>query len=164
MPLVRRPVVGRVADGPRQEFRRMSPELRAALRLVAESHPIGSTVAVLREHLLDLLANEGSEPAEPAAPPTDYTVAQVAAHFGRDTSTVRLWIRQGIFAGAYRFRDREWRIPASAVREYEARERAAGGPERRTSPVRGTIRKPTSLSAWRTRHDATTPQSALPAR
>jgi hypothetical protein len=142
----------------------LSPELRAALRLIAESHPTGSVVGVLREHLLDLLASEDSQTPATAAPSADYTVAQVAAHFGRDTSTVRLWIRQGVFPGAYRFRDREWRIPASAVREYEARERAAGGPEKRMPPVRGTIRKPTSLSAWRTRHDATTPQSALPAR
>lgn len=141
----------------------MTPELRAALRLIAEAHPTGSTVGVLREHLLDLL--EGAPAAAIMSPPeSDCTVAQVAARFGRDASTVRLWIRQGLFTGAYLFRQREWRIPAAAVMEYEAQERAAGAPERRAPQVRGRIRKPTSLSAWRHRHDATTPQPAVSAR
>jgi hypothetical protein len=144
----------------------MSPELRAALRLIAESHPTGSVVGVLREHLLDLLASEGCQPAEAASPPADFTVAQVAAHFGRDTSTVRLWIRQGVFPGAYRFRDREWRIPAEAVKGYELSERVRGGRALCASQSHGhaTIRRPTSLSAWRREHDTSTPQSALPAR
>lgn len=142
----------------------MNPELRAALRLVAESQPTGSSVAVLREHLLELLEGTTSVPAEPTTPPADCTVAEVAARFGRDTSTVRLWIRQGLFVGAYRFRDREWRIPASAVKEYEQRERERGGQVRRASQTHATIRRPTSLTAWRREHDTSTPQSALPAR
>jgi transposase-like protein len=141
----------------------VTPELRAALRLVVEAHPTGSTVGVLREHLLDLLDGTPAA-AEPASQETDYTVAQVAKRFGRDASTVRLWIRQGAFTGAYLFRQREWRIPAAVVLEYEAQERAAGAPERRVTQVRGRIRKPTSLSAWRHRHDATTPQPAVSAR
>lgn len=142
----------------------MSPELRAALRLVVEAHPAGSTVGVLREHLIELLEGSTSPGVSEPLPATDYTVAQVASRFHRDASTIRLWIRQGVFAGAYLFRQREWRIPAAAVLDYEARERVAGGREKRAPQVRGTIRKPTSLSAWRHRHDATTPQPTLSAR
>jgi excisionase family DNA binding protein len=140
----------------------MTPEHRAALRLVADALPAGTSVPVLREHLLELLGGTPEAPAH-VTQPADCTVAEVASRFGRDASTVRLWIRQGLLPGAYLFRRREWRIPAAAVAEYEARERTAGA-EGRIPAVRGTIRKPTSLSAWRHRHDATTPQPALSAR
>jgi excisionase family DNA binding protein len=91
---------------------------RDALRSIALSLPAGSAVPVPREWLLDLLDGSGGE--APAGP--DYTVAEVAARFGRATSTVRTWILAGELR-AYRLRGREHRITPQALQEFEARQR-----------------------------------------
>ena len=55
----------------------------------------------------------------------DLTVEDVAAHFDRSPVTIRTWIRKGRLR-AYRFRGREYRIPESAVEEFQERERSIG--------------------------------------
>jgi hypothetical protein len=99
----------------------MTPELRAALRLVAESHPTGSTVAVLREHLLDLL--DGT-PAEAPQPLGDLTCKAAGAILGRHASTLRAMCERGELPGAYRQHGREWRIPPAGLEAYRAQQRA----------------------------------------
>jgi predicted DNA-binding transcriptional regulator AlpA len=60
----------------------VTPDLRAALRLIAEPAPPGTFVPVLREQLLELVDGTGSTapvPADaPAAPDRLLTVAEVA--------------------------------------------------------------------------------------
>ena len=52
----------------------------------------------------------------------DLTVDDVAKFFDRSPVTVRAWIRGGRL-GAYRFQGREYRIPESALEEFQERER-----------------------------------------
>ena len=122
----------------------MTPDLRAALRLVIEAHPVGSTVPLLREHALELLG-EPAERIQPSAlPPADLTAAELAARVQRNPSTVRAWLEAGRIEGAYLDSSRRWRIPVSSVLAFEAAERT-GKP---SSPT--PRRRPLPLSAWRT--------------
>lgn len=122
-----------------------------ALRDYLAPLPDGFPVTVPKEYILELLEVSGSEGV--TAPPkgADLTVQEVATRFGRDPSTVRLWISQGRFSGAYRFQGREWRIPPAALAAFEEMERLRapasvprpqGGPDGQRSRVVG-------LSAWR---------------
>jgi hypothetical protein len=117
----------------------VTPELRAALRLVAESHPAGASVPVLREHLLDLLDGTPTTPAVEG----DLTCRGVGAIIGRHDSTVRAMCERGELPGAYRHHGREWRVPAAAVRTYQASQRAGAGRRRHATA------KPSDLGAWR---------------
>lgn len=81
----------------------------------------------------------------PASGSADLTVAQVAARYSRQPSTVRGWCESGLLRGAYRLRGREWRIPAEALAAFEQAER--GG---RPSPVQHSQRsQPVDLGRWR---------------
>jgi excisionase family DNA binding protein len=112
----------------------MSPELRQALRVVAEAMAPGSAVPVPRETLLELLA----APAE-----SDHlTVVQAAAILGRSQGTVRLWCAQGEIPGAVRWRGREWRIPRRGLEEFQQ----SDGKPRTDNPGPGT---PADLGSWR---------------
>lgn len=115
----------------------MTPELRAALRLVVEAHPAGSTVGVLREHLLDLL--DGT-PAETPVVQEDLTCVTAGAILGRHASTVRAMCERGELVGAYRQHQREWRIPPAAIDSYRSSQRAP-------RPTRTT--DTTDLGSWR---------------
>jgi len=55
----------------------------------------------------------------------DLTVDDVATFFGRSPVTVRAWIRGGRLR-AYQFRGREYRVPESALEEFQERERNEG--------------------------------------
>jgi helix-turn-helix protein len=128
----------------------VTPELASGLRALAEALPAGSAVPVPREWLLDLLAGSAAPtaPAVSSAAPADFTVAELAARFGRKPSTVRGWLDRELIPGAYRFHGREWRVPATALAAFEARQRPASEPGRIVAPR--VTRTPTvDLSAWR---------------
>jgi hypothetical protein len=126
---------------------RMTDEMRAALRLIVESHPAGSTVGVLREHLLDLL-EPSTHGVTVSAPPAavDLTCRQVADALGRDGSTIRAWAARGDFPGAYRLNGREWRIPPESLRAWQdAQRNGPPGPAPQVARGRPGLR----LSSWR---------------
>ena len=127
----------------------MSPELRAALRLVVEAYPAGSIAPMLREHALELL--EGVPMAEEASgtPPADLTAREFAARLGRQPSTCRSWCERGLIPGAYRWGgSREWRIPVAGVLQFEEQQRH-GGPQKGRGPTPRRREKSTDLGAWR---------------
>lgn len=69
-------------------------------------------------------------------PITDLTVAQAAAKLDRSESCVRGWCADGEL-DAYKFRDREWRIPPEALRAFMRQDQ-----DRPSSD-------PVNLSSWR---------------
>ena len=71
----------------------------------------------------------------------DLRVDDVARSLDRAGSTVRSWLGQGRLPGAYRLRDREWRIPRTALRNFLDSE--ANGSA--SSPIDGD----SDLGAWR---------------
>jgi excisionase family DNA binding protein len=117
-------------------------DIRTALRLLADALPAGTALPVPRELLIELL--DGSpEPDSAASAPADLTVEAVAERFGRHPSTVRGWISQQLLPGAYRLRGREWRVPAAALRAFEAT-------ARRGMPVASVARtRQVDISDWR---------------
>jgi excisionase family DNA binding protein len=75
----------------------------------------------------------------------DLTVEEVAAHFGKGTSTVRTWLGRGELPGAYRLHGREWRIPRSAIetlQRAEAKRQASAAEPAKMPPA-------VDLSDWR---------------
>ncbi len=122
-----------------------------ALRDYLAPLPDGFPVTVPKEYILELRDGSGSEAV--TAPPNgaDLTVHEVATRFGRDPSTVRLWISQGRFSGAYRFQGREWRIPPAALAAFEETERlraSVSRPSRQVVPD-GQRSRVVGLSDWR---------------
>ena len=93
--------------------------LRSALRAM----PPGSLVP--RDWLLEQL---GGEPSTVTA--IDLTIADLADLFGKRPSTVRAWVEQGDFAGAYKLHRKEWRVPASSVEAFQNRQRDHSGRSR----------------------------------
>ena len=125
----------------------MTPEERAGLRTVAAALPPGTTLPVLKEWVLDLLAGTDSTMVErsEAGDTPDLTVAQVAKRYDRAESTVRGWCCRGILPGAYKFRGRELRVPLAALVAFEAIQRPSETP--RLSAPNPTA--PIDWSAWR---------------
>jgi hypothetical protein len=113
---------------------------REALRQLAESLPAGTAVPVPREWLLDLLDGT-TAPSNDVEPTGDLTVSDIAARFGRTTTTVRGWLARGLFPGAYLLRGRSWRVPAGAVEAFVRQEQQPTDKPASTPVV--------SLSAWR---------------
>jgi hypothetical protein len=93
----------------------VTPDLRHALRVLAEQLPPGSAVPVPRETLLQLLNS-------PQAESEDLTIVQAAGMLHRSPATVRLWCAQGMIPGALRWRGREWRIPRLGLEEFRERD------------------------------------------
>jgi hypothetical protein len=118
----------------------MTPEHRAALRLVAGALPAGTSIPVLREHLLALLDGEVKALPTPALA-EDLTCADVGRIIGRHSSTVRAMCERRELPGAYRQHGREWRIPAGAVETYRRSQAAPLAPR--------ISRAPAELGAWR---------------
>lgn len=87
-------------------------------------------------------------------PPADLTVAELAARCGRHPSTVRAWIEPkklpgggsepGKIPGAYQDHARRWRIPVSALLQWEASQREPKAPAPAPRP-----RGKHDLSTWR---------------
>jgi hypothetical protein len=124
----------------------VNPEVAAGLRALAEALPPDAAVPVPRAWLLELLAGMKTDRSGPL--PADLTVAELAVRFGRKASTVRGWLDRGLIAGAYRFRGREWRVPAASLVMFEAEQRFG---QQARAPSAGTSRKskPVDLGAWR---------------
>lgn len=129
------------------------PAVRASLLVealvrYARELPAGTVLPVPREVVLALADGADSPEARPTA--VDFTVADLAARFGRSRSTVRMWLEAGKVEGAYRFRNREWRVPARALAAFEESERVSAGktPPRR-GKVLGRVSEVVDLSDWR---------------
>ena len=98
----------------------------------------------LAQAIADVIA-EAVGAAAPATardplPPADFTVAQLAARFGRTPSCVRAWLDAGRFEGAYKLNNKDWRVPVAGVLAFEAAARTQPAPTQQAVP---------SLSAWR---------------
>jgi len=120
---------------------------RSHLQALADALPADAVATVPVAWLRALLAaNRDTTPAE--GPPPDLTIAQVAERFGRAASTIRGWIASGHLGGAYHFRGRELRIPASAVLDFEARQRPAAAISH-ARPSRQREKPGPDLSGWR---------------
>jgi excisionase family DNA binding protein len=100
-----------------REWQQAEARLR---RLVQTGDPDGT---VTLRWLAGLLGEpvEGEAAAE-SEPPRDLTIGQVAEHFRRAPSTVRGWLFRGDLRG-YKLNGRDWRVPRSALAEYEQRQR-----------------------------------------
>ncbi len=94
-----------------------------ALRAYIPTLPEGTVVPVSREVLMQALETVPVAVPSPL-PPVDLTVEILAARFDRKPSTIREWCEGGVFSGAYKFRDREWRVPMESVLAFEAQQRA----------------------------------------
>ncbi len=106
------------------------------LRQLAEGLPIGGSLTLTRDGLLELAALDEGQPDQPAAG-ADFTIAELAARFHRSPSTIRDWCEHGRFDGTYKLNGRDWRIPQAAVDAFLALQRR----EHQQAPI--------SLSAWR---------------
>lgn len=92
-----------------------------ALRALLDTLPAETLVPV---SWVRLVLAEGPAPTTaPTAPAPDLTVPQVAERFGRKASTVREWCEHRYFPGAYKLREREWRVPLAGVQAFEDAER-----------------------------------------
>lgn len=120
-------------------------DFRGPLRSLAEALPAGTAVPVPREWLLELLDSGALLPERTGVAAADLTVEEVAQRFGRNASTVRGWVTQGIMPGAYRLRGREWRVPVASLRAFEDAERRGGT----RAALRSTTGATADLSAWR---------------
>ena len=114
------------------------------LREVAELLPEGASVLLSKEALLGALeAVPGPTDDSPEAG-ADLTIEQVARRFGRSASTVRSWISAGRLVGAYKFRNKEWRLPEGTLTAFESAERSGGRGASTANPKSGALAHPRS--------------------
>jgi excisionase family DNA binding protein len=93
-------------------------------RRIVDVMPAGSSVAFPVDTLKVWLESEGGG-FDP-----DLTVKEVAQRFSRSEVTIRGWIRDGVLR-AYKFRGREYRIPASALEDFQNKESGRNRPASR---------------------------------
>jgi hypothetical protein len=117
------------------------------LRELAEALPVGAAVSVPREWLLELLEGAAPSPVPSNVQAADMTIADLALRFGRHASTIRGWLEKGAFAGAYKLRGREWRIPAASLAAFEDTARRSTGT--RVAASKRSPRSKTDLTSWR---------------
>ena len=99
------------------------------------------SVGWIREHLQ-------AGPVEDDRALADLTAEEGGHAVGRAASTIRNWCSAGVFPGAYKLNDREWRIPRDAMREYMARQRGGDG----VGPVRALPQERALGRSGRRRH------------
>jgi hypothetical protein len=111
-------------------------------RLLAQLQALPPDALLPVAWLLEQLAEEASGPV-PAAPLScDLTVTEFGSRFGRKGSTVRLWCEKGRVPGAFKLREREWRIPAASVELFrQAQGAPAADPPKPTSGDLGDWRR-----------------------
>ncbi len=95
--------------------------LQDRLRRIVEPLPPGAAVTLPADVLREWLDGEpgtGGQAGDGVSqePLVDLTVEDVAKLVGRAPSTVRWWCQKGTLPGAYRLRNREWRVPRAALR------------------------------------------------
>lgn len=112
-------------------------DLREAIAALVQAAPPDATVTVrwLAEKLGSERADQGL-----GKDGVDLTVPEVAAMFKRSPAAVREWCNCERLPGAYRFRNREWRIPRSAITAMQRDEARA---------PREPVRAATDTGAWR---------------
>lgn len=98
----------------------MSPGDR--LRELAERLPLGGSLTLTRDGLLELAAGDEGQPDQGTAR-AEFTAAELAARFHRSASTIRGWCEHGCFEGAYKLNGRDWRIPQTDVDEFLSKQR-----------------------------------------
>lgn len=118
--------------------------VRDHLRALAEALPPDGAAMVPVAWIRELLEERGAS----ALVPPDLTVRDLARQFQRGVSTVRGWLEEGLFAGAYRLHGKDWRVPPAAVQAFQERQRAPNSDARRHGQT-----VPVDLGAWR-RHRA----------
>ena len=89
------------------------------IQKMIDGMPAGGAVTLPVDSLREWLSEAGTTIEH------DLTVDDVAKFFDRSPVTVRAWIRGGRLR-AYRFQRREYRIPESALEEFQDRERNGG--------------------------------------
>lgn len=95
-------------------------DLDSRLRqLVRLSDPDGTVTIRWLASLIGVPLEDDGGGAEAAA--ADLNLEAVAGHFHRSVSTVRGWLGRGEMRG-YKLNGRDWRVPRSAIREYEERQ------------------------------------------
>lgn len=88
----------------------LGERMRRMLDGMPEEGQITLPVCLLRAWLEDETMLEDATANGASMPHPGFTVAQVAAHIGREESTIRGWVGAGRFPGAFKL-GREWRIP-----------------------------------------------------
>jgi hypothetical protein len=115
--------------GPRGYYAMLLDQLRA----MAEAVPAGGAVTLPRDWLLAQLSTSGDTATTP--PAVDLTVEALVSLFGKRPSTVRSWLEEGRFPGAWKLRGRQWRVPHSAVVAFQEAERQGGDIQGRDAPT-----------------------------
>ena len=109
---------------------------------ILEGMPDGAAVTLPVQWLRAQLVDDGKDAAAEDSI-ADLSVSEVAAELGRSPATIRSWCSAGEIPGAYKLKNREWRIPRPGYRKFFAsqRNRARQSPPRR--------RRHAELGAWR---------------
>jgi excisionase family DNA binding protein len=95
------------------------------LRELAERLPLGGSLTLTRDGLLELAAaSVGQMNQTPGL--ADLTAAELAAQLHRSPSTIRDWCERGRFEAAYKLNGRDWRIPQAAVEAFLSEQRGNG--------------------------------------
>ena len=94
-------------------------KLSDRLSRMIDGMPGGASITLPVDTLRDWLSEPGGSLDQ------DLTVEEVGKFFDRSPVTIRAWIRDGRLR-AYRFQGREYRIPESALEEFQAQQRGRG--------------------------------------
>lgn len=119
-------------------------DFASALRALLAAATDDAMIPVPASWLRQLLDGEADLDLDSDEIRADLTVPEVAKLFDRHSNTVRGWIAQGLLAG-YRLNNREWRIPRSAVDDFQRRQRMGDDAD---TPALGKAR-PKKLGDWR---------------
>lgn len=85
---------------------------------------------------------EAQQAVSPSVTP-DLSVEAIAQLEGKALTTVRTWLNQGDFPGAYKLNKKEWRVPPAGYDEWKENQRR--GRTRMTAVSRSEVR----LGSWR---------------
>ena len=118
--------------------------LHDRLRQIVDAMPDSGTVTLPVSELRAWLEEDIDTADSDRNHLADFTCKQLAAELGRTSACIRGWCSAGKLAGAYRLRDREWRIPRASLERFLDAERTRAPKPRRTSQA-----KPVDLGAWR---------------
>jgi len=114
-------------------------QLVALLRALPDSALV--PVGWLRGMLTADSPTEGLSTEPGAALVHDFSAKEVGLALGRSASTVRRWLEEGLFVGAYKLRGKSWRVPADSMELFKQAQVAS--PPAALQPMHG------SLSDWR---------------